>query len=144
MQISKDSWHFKLNKVMNTKFESNVIAEKVYTTCSYIRATAFSIMKSVFMLFVALFMAGFMLTMLSGMIVMPMAVAMGIKDVPEPIVILGFVGWAFLILIALGHIGSAIGRWSDRRAEAREEKASLLNQALKDRKDGICTIVTFK
>lgn len=144
MQISKDSWHFKLNKTVNTEFESNVIEGKVYTTCSYIRTTAFSILKSAFMLFVALFMAGFALTMLSGMVVMPLALAMGNKDVPDPIMILGFVGWAFIILISLGHIGSAIGRWNDRRAEAREEKASLLNQALKDRKDGICTIVTFK
>ena len=144
MEISKDSWHYKLNKSMSRKFEGNVLSGHMYTTCTYIRTTALSILSSIFFIFVMLFLSGFVLTVLSGMIVMPLALSMGLKGIPEVVMILGVAGWLMAILTTIGHIGSATGKWISRKNEEREEKAGLINQALKDRKDGICTIVTFK
>lgn len=151
MQISKDSWHYKLNMAMRTSFEGDVYRGKTFTTCSYIRQTIFSMILALLFMVAGVGIAIFAMAVITGMLGVPVALAF--KMTFESAVILHVLGIGLLAWIIAGIGGLAygliyainwIGEWNTKRGHEREYKASLVKQALQDRKDGICTIVTFK
>lgn len=151
MEISKKSWHYKLNKSMLQSFEADVWKGKVFTTCSYIWLTLFSLILAALFIVVGVAVALFAMTMILGMIGVPIAVIMGLKF--ESAIILhalgvGTIGWVVAIIMGftfgLVSLTNWVGKTNTKWKHEKEYKASLMKQAIQDRKDGICTIVTFK
>lgn len=144
MQISKDSWHFKLNSKFDEDFENN----KVYTTCSYIWLTIASIMCSFAIAGGCVAILSFLCVAIFGMISVPIIFysGMAIEGFWNITVGFGVGGWIFLGAILAAKL---VSKMCDKTSKAikersRKKQRSLAAQALKDKKDGICTIVTFK
>lgn len=151
MQISKDSWHYKLNMAMRTSFECDVYTGKTFTTCSYIRQTVFSMILALLFLVVGVGIAIFAMAVITGMLGVPVALAFNMKvesAIIASILGVGLIAWASVgvggLTYGLIHAIDCIDEWNTTRVHNREYEDSLVKQAMKDRKEGICTIVTFK
>lgn len=157
MIISRTSWHYRfLMKFGNVDHRLDLkTGKKPYTTCSYIRAVLCA-MFSVFAFGVSAIAAiGFVSVMLYGMIrIAALTITNGMLP-PEPsiAIMIGFVGWllaftatvivlANLLIKGIAAIGRKIAKSNSKRKNAKQP--SLFKAALQDRKDGICTIVTFE
>lgn len=143
MKISKDSWHFKLNSKFDKGFEN----EKVYTTCSYIRLTIVSLLCSFLIAGGCVALLIFLGIVLVGMLSTPMIfyTGMPIEGFWNITVGFGVGGWIFTGAILASKAVTLVCNKTSKalRERAKEKQRSLASQALKDRKDGICTIVAF-
>lgn len=143
MQISKDSWHYRLNDYAQANFAFRARTE-LFTTCSYIRTTIFS-------LILRLIVCGWIGALsFIGLIFLASAVYFTVgllgyypidKDLATPGAILMIMTAFFCIIATLTVI---VDYLSPRLKAYKERKQSLLRQALQDKKDGICTIVEFE
>lgn len=144
MIISKNSWHYKLNKGMSHKVYTDT-----FTTCSYIRHTIWNMLCALLCVVVLAIIFGTLgavgvaigVFLVNGFIALP--VTPFVTFMIEP-------GMIFFSLVSIWAVcaisGDMIMEWAKtpRKKEQEQQKDSLLLKALQDRKDGICTLVEFK
>lgn len=160
MNISRTSWHYRfMMKFANHETRYNLKnGSKPFTTCTYIREFVFaavSLAAKVVWFFAA---AAFALFLLYSMLHVGYLYffAGGLPEVPTVTAVLGLIGvfaagfglTLFLALVLVGVIQrlwerSSHERRVKKRAKLAKKEASLMSQAMKDRKDGICTLVKF-
>lgn len=139
MKVSKSSWHYRFNDYFQSNFSYRA-SRSTFTTCTYIRTTIrtfFQALATVLFLGATLCMLG---VIFGSAIYWPVAVIFGLTlakfTVPFAII-------TYAAVIAVGA-GILYDKKLKPKLEARrEQKLSLLRQAVIDRKEGICTIVRF-
>lgn len=139
MQISKSSWHYRFNAWMQESFSSRSRNE-IFTTCSYIRTTIFSMIVGVLKLLYLVVGAAFVILTAVGVIYLPFLVFGEVGKV-EPLIVSGIVGWGFLLLLATLYTVDKLTPWCEAR---KERRIALLKQAMLDKKAGICTIIEYQ
>lgn len=142
MKISKASWHYRFTETYGVSGFKRRCADGRHTTCSYIRAVIYAALRAgvAWTSFAAF--AGILLFVVVSMVSMPVVVAAGAVIIPKTI--LDFM----LAACVLGWIATAIGLAlrlvfyiTERLNERSERRQSLIAQAYKDKKDGVCTLV---
>lgn len=141
MKISKMSWHYKLNEnTQGYSFVDRVCGRKL-TTCSYIRTTLRSMLQLLAVIVgVSVFGSIAIAFVLNGLYV-PLAIFF---DFPldKGQLIPAFMSWLMLCaLLVMALFEHFKGRLRAKLSARREKQLSLLEQRIKDGKDGICTIV---
>lgn len=142
MKISKSSWHYRFTDAYGVFDFDRRCAEGRHTTCSYIRAVFYAMLRA-FVAFSALTVtAAFFLFFAVSMVVMPFVIAAGVVIVAKTLLdfmlaacILGWIVAAGFLLIFL------LSCLIDKIADHKERRQSLLAQAYKDKKDGVCTLI---
>lgn len=161
MIISRKDWHYRfMIKYGSDELKYNLMkGSKTYTTCTYIRALLGVMLSVMAFLIGVAFVICFVLYMLVGMGWFAYLFATATIPVePTLLSVAGLVGW--IISIFSGAVwlvvkGCALftdflcRKSSERRTKKwlkKQEgaKESVFKKALKDRKDGICTIVKFE
>lgn len=145
MKISKQSWHYKLgNSNGSYAFQARCL-DNAHTTCTYIRGVANAMFRTTATVVFLLAVLAFAVLVLTSMITVPVAIAMGIPLLNNSL--LGamlapcVVGWVAVVIGLLGYLLA----WLTDKLEARHKaKVSLLKQAALDKKEGICTLVRFE
>ena len=159
MNISRKSWHYRfMMKFGGDSLNLDLISgRKQFTTCTYIRALL-GTMFSVFafccgVLFVALAAIATLGAM--GYTAFIAFTTGGLPPQPTLTLVLGFVGWmiavmcsgVWLVVNGLNLLLKFISKKHAQRQRAKrlkkQEEPSVFAKALKDRKDGICTLVKF-
>lgn len=140
MKISKDSWHYRFNDYIQSDFGYRAERE-VFTTCTYIRTTIRTMFEAAFKLSLILFFVTLGALVVGSAIYLPIAklFALPLLGFVEP-----FAGVTYAVITAL-LLGTGYEKFLKPALERRrEQKISLLRQAMKDKKEGICTIVEFE
>lgn len=145
MKISKQSWHYKLgNSNGSYAFQARCITG-AHTTCSYIRGVMnamFRLTAAITFLVVALALAAFVL---ASAVTVPIAIALGVPILKGTalgaMVVPCVIGWASGVIGLLGYLFAFI---SDKLEARHKVKVGLLKQARLDKKEGICTLVSFE
>lgn len=158
MNISRKAWHYRfMAKFGSDNLKYQLRNEtKTYTTCTYIRAllaTMFSL--GVFctsVLAVVLVAIGLVVCM--GFMAFTLVTAGALPPEPTVALVIGFIGWMFVVVlggmlilyILTGWVSDLISKKAAdhrRKARLKKQEPGVFKAALKDRKDGICTIVKF-
>lgn len=138
MQISKNSWHYRFNAWMQESFVSRSKHE-IFTTCSYIRTTIFSMIVG-FLKGVALTAASIIaLGVLVGTAYLPFYLV-GLCPAIEILKGLGGIGWGLIALVLICLLVNYLSPYFRAR---KARKIALLQQAMLDKKAGICTIIEY-
>lgn len=141
MNISKKSWHYKLIERFGTRSANNKFDYGCHTTCTYIRALAWSIIAAIWFCTIMLLLLGFVIGCIVSMIAVPIQFMMGVvfeKGTWSAFAyIFGSLGWCVALIISALFIINII----TRNLPSDEQKASLIKQAYADKVDGICTLV---
>lgn len=159
MIISRQSWHYRFmmnygSDNLNFNLKSG---HKPFTTCTYIRALLGVMFNMTVFIACFTFVLGMALFGLFSMGSFAVMVATStVPEKPTLTAVVGLVSWIVVIL--------TVGIWlivkvlvfltdlfekkaSERRTKKwmkKQEEKSVFKKAMEDRKDGICTIVTFK
>lgn len=139
MKVSKSSWHYRFNDYFQSSFSVRARNE-TFTTCTYIRTTIRTFFQA---LSVVVFLGAILaiLGMVFGSaIYWPVAVIFGLTLAKFT------VPFALITYAAVIVVGSTIlydKKLKPKLEARREQKLSLLRQAVIDRKEGVCTIVRF-
>lgn len=139
MQISKSSWHYRFNDWMQDSFKWRTNKE-IFTTCSYIRTTIFSLIVGLFKLFAIALAVGVGGWLLVGVAYLPFF-AFGSVGELEPLVVGGVLGWGIIGVVLSCIVADKLTPFWQAR---KERKIALLKQAMLDNKAGICTIIEYK
>lgn len=141
MKISKKSWHYRLNNNIQGYSFVDRIASRRFTTCTYIRTTIRSMFQTLFAVSLMTALAVVAAAMLINAVWIPLAIWLDLpyihKLIPAAVVF-------WLIVVAIGAIylfSTVEKRLKAKLSERHEKKLSLLEQRIKDGKEGICTIV---
>lgn len=141
MKIAKTSWHYRFNSfVQGYSFTDRVQARQM-TTCSYIRTTMRSFFQKLleYLFYTALCVAA--LIYIGNMLYTPIAIFCGFP-VAGGNIAMAVTGWAamafFLLAALIDHYKGAIRA---KLSERKQKQLNILEQRIKDGKDGICTIV---
>lgn len=145
MKISKNSWHYKLGEVHGTHtFHARCLTGS-HTTCTYIRGVANAMFRVAAAIALILFALIGCVCFVSAMVAVPTALAMGVPFVKGGLLSLAVapcvVGWMAVVIFLLAQLMAFIAR---RLLERHDSKVSLLKQARIDKKEGICTLVSFE
>ncbi len=140
MKVSKSSWHYRLNDYFQSNFAHRA-ERSTFTTCTYIRTTIRTFLQAL----VVILLSGFALSMLAlifgSAIYLPIAAIFGFAildfTVPFAVVVYGAIVSVSIVLLYEKKL-------KPKLEARREQKMSLLRQAVLDRKEGICTIVRFE
>lgn len=156
MNISRQSWHYKfLMKFGDSDLKFDLRrGDKKFTTCTYIRSVLMTAIRiSAFVLWLALVVVAAVGLAACTAYTAFTFLSMGftLPAVPTVPLLVGFVGclvvFAVTMFVLIKLLLNLIFCWIDKlRAKSRIKKVkreSLMKQALKDKKDGICTLVTF-
>ncbi|MDX9668677.1 hypothetical protein [Pseudomonas sp. P8_250] len=141
MQISKSSWHYRLNeKAQGYSFVDRVRSRR-FTTCTYIRTTIRSTLLAAF--FIAALATIFLVA--SGLVVnalfTPIAILLGMPFI-KLLVVPALITWSAVCLAAVAYLFSHFSKIiRAKMSERYDKKLTLLEQRIKDGKEGICTIV---
>lgn len=141
MQISSKAWHYRLNMSVQGGSFYEKIRNRQLTTCTYIRTTVRSVLQGASFAVFLTFLFGMALFMALNAVWVPLALVFGwplvqAQAIPAACVwILIGVG---VLLTLLGIIGKFVRAKLDDR---HERKLTILEQRIKDGKEGICTIV---
>ena len=160
MNISRTSWHYRfMMKFANYETRYSLKnGNKPYTTCTYIREFIFAAVSMAAQVVWFSAAVAFALFLLYSMFHVGYLYffAGGLPAVPTVPAVLGLIGifaagfgLALFLVLLLVNLAQAV--WERKSYERRVKKrdklakkeASLLGQAMKDRKDGICTLVKF-
>lgn len=145
MKISKQSWHYKLGNEHGTYAFQERCQDNAHTTCTYIRGVMNAMFSLTVVLTFLLVLLVFGIVVLSSMVAIPVAIAMGIPVLKGTL--LGamvapcVLGWVVTALGLFGYVASFI---IDKLESRHAAKVSLLKQARIDKKEGICTLVSFE
>lgn len=142
MKISKSSWHYRFTEAYGVSDFERRCAEGRHTTCSYIRAVFYATLRA-FVAFSALaVVAAFFLFFAVSMVVMPFVIAAGVVIVAKTLLdfmlaacVLGWIIASGILIIRL------ICLLADKVSDHKERRQSLIAQAYKDKKDGVCTLI---
>lgn len=141
MQISTTAWHYRLNtNVQSYSFDDRIRARR-FTTCTYIRTTIRSMFQLLFTIAVIVALGVAAIGLVLNAVWVPLAIWLDLpfdKNQLPPAAIF------WVVLTGLGIINLVIAISKPLRAklsERHEKKLSLLEQRIKDGKEGICTIV---
>lgn len=141
MQISKSSWHYRFNSQLQGSSFRDRATKRKFTTCSYIRTTLRSALQSVcyaLLIAIAFLVVGFTL---SCAVYVPIAAVFGYSILKSTLLPCA-VGWAWIMFGVFALISNKYGRSIRSKLSAHQErKLSILEQRIKDGKEGICTIV---
>lgn len=146
MKISKTSWHYQLNRNTNEHFEYWFDRGR-YTTCSYVRRTAASVLVTLFKGTVILAGILTLIAVLYSMVAYPISHYLG-HATNQVVEALAVVGWIFAVIAALFVIVYTTQRWVEKRAsksrpfERRKKERSVFVQAVIDKHNKFCTLVT--
>lgn len=137
MKISKQAWHYRLNSsVQGWQFEDRAQGRKL-TTCTYIRTTLRSVLQRIFEAFWIFLAVVVIITGLCCALYLPVAAVFGLA-IPAGVKVAGTIIWSASgtagIIILLQLLGQ-------RLLKREESKLSILEQRIKDGREGICTIV---
>jgi len=142
MKISKASWHYRFTDTYGVSGFARRCQDGRHTTCSYIRAVIYAALRAGVAWTCFSAFAAFFLFFAVSMVSMPVVIAAGVVIVPKTILdfmlaacILGWIVTAGVLAIRL------IVYILERLGERSERRQSLLAQAYKDKKDGVCTLV---
>lgn len=142
MKISKNSWHYRFNKHVQSGFDWRV-ATTVMTTCSYVRTTIFSFLAEIVKLLLIAIAVFSGLALLGCMTVAPVLHFLGFF-VGDALAV-GVGAWlSTLGFIVITTVCVLIEKGGDKYRIYRNKRQSLLRQTLQDKRDGICTIVEFE
>lgn len=158
MNISRQSWHYRfMKKHGSSELKYDFMnGRRTFTTCTYIQALI-GVMFSVLVFICAvLFVGSFAIGTTVSMVYTAFVFFDGGLP-PEPTIPLlaGFIGWMFTIMLGSLALIYAFIQWAqsaiskkssairNKKRLKKKEEPSVFAKALKDRKDGICTIVTF-
>lgn len=139
MKVSKSSWHYRFNDYFQNNFSYRA-SRSTFTTCTYIRTTIRTFLQASVTI---LFLGGLLCILgvvLGSAIYWPVAVIFGLTLAKFT------VPFAIITYAAVIAVGAAIlydKKLKPKLEARREQKLSLLRQAVIDRKEGICTIVRF-
>jgi hypothetical protein len=141
MQISKNSWHYRLNeKAQSYSFEDRV-RNRRFTTCTYIRTTIRSMFQVAFMVAVLLALTVAVVGIILNALWTPLAIWLGLPLI-KSFITLAVVTWFGVCLAGAAYIFSHFSKIvRTKMSERYDKKLSLLEQRIKDGKEGICTIV---
>lgn len=141
MKISKDSWHYRVNdKIQGYSFRDRARGRK-FTTCTYIRTTMRSLLQGLLYAILLVLLAVAAGTMIGMMLYVPLAAVTG-WGVSHHMIIPCVVGWGWLFILGIAWVCSKVGPMiRERLSDRYERKLSILEQRVKDGKEGICTIV---
>lgn len=139
MQISKSSWHYRFNAWMQESFRSRSRNE-IFTTCSYIRTTLFSLIVGVFKLFWVVLAAIFAVVVVAGIVYLPLLIFGSVGEV-KPLIVGGIIGWGGLLVAGVVLLADKLTPFWQAR---KERKIAALKQAMLANKAGICTIIEYK
>lgn len=141
MKISKDSWHYRLNDIIQGYSFRDRARNRKFTTCTYIRTTVRSLIQGLLyaVLLVALALgAG---ALIGLMLYVPLAAVSGWVIHPG-FIVPAVVGWGWAAIFGIVWVFGKIGPYiRERLSDRYERKLSILEQRVKDGKEGICTIV---
>lgn len=141
MKIAKKSWHYKLNEgLQGYSFEDRLRHRKL-TTCTYIRTTIRSVLQLLAIIVGLLFIGSVALSFILNGLYVPMAIFFDLplnKAQLVPAIMSWLIATGALVLLLLDHFK---GRMRKVLSARREKQLSLLEQRIKDGKEGICTIV---
>lgn len=140
MNVSKSSWHYRFNDYFQSNFGSRV-DHSTFTTCSYIRTTVRTAFQAAFVIAATLLILVAIGTVLGSGIYLPIALAFGL---PMATFVGGFALITYVALITVSCAWVYESKLKPVLEARREQKLSLLRQAVLDRKEGICTIVRFE
>lgn len=141
MQISNKAWHYRLNMSVQGGVFYDKIRNRQLTTCTYIRTTVRSLFQGASFAIFLTFLFGMALAMALNAVWVPLAFLFGWPMVAAQVIPAGclwFLIGAGFVLMLLGAIGKRIRAKLDDR---HERKLTILEQRIKDGKEGICTIV---
>lgn len=141
MQISKNSWHYRFNsQIQGYSFRDRAAGRK-FTTCTYIRTTLRSLSQGIAYTVLGALFAGLVLLYLYCMVQVPVAWLFGF-EIMKGALVPCFIGWAGVAMFSLWALVLYIHDLVRPGLNARHErKLSLLEQRIKDGREGICTIV---
>ncbi|MNC48139.1 hypothetical protein D3C75_972370 [compost metagenome] len=141
MKISTESWHYRLNKSAQGYSFVDRLKERRLTTCSYIRTTIRSIIQKLFVAFLIVVACGAGGIFTLNAFYAPLAMVFGWPVSPGNIVI-AVVAWVWIVIIG---VGVTLKYFEDdiraKLSARRTKQLNLIEQRIKDGKDGICTIV---
>lgn len=142
MKISKASWHYRFTDSYGVDGFARRCEDGRHTTCSYIRAVIYAALRAgvAWTCFAAV--AAFLLFFAVSMVSMPVVIAAGVVIVPKTILDLMLAACILGWIIAAGLLAIRLIIYIIERLDERSERRqSLLAQAYKDKKDGVCTLV---
>lgn len=137
MKISKQAWHYRLNSsVQGWQFEDRVQGRRL-TTCTYIRTTLRSILQRIFEAFWILLAVVLAVIALCCALYLPVAALFGLV-LPAAVKVIGTIIWSASGTAAVIILLQLLGQ---RLLKREASKLSILEQRIKDGREGICTIV---
>lgn len=141
MQISKNSWHYRLNNnLQGYSFVDRIYARR-FTTCTYIRTTIRSMFQLLFTIAVIVTMAVGALSLIINAAWVPLAVWLDLpflKEMIVPALAVWFISTGMGVIYLLSEVSKRV---RTKLSERHEKKLNLLEQRIKDGKEGICSIV---
>lgn len=145
MNISKNSWHYKLGNSNGSYAFQERCRINAHTTCTYIRGVLHAMFRTVAAVCLIAILVFFVAVVLTSMITVPVAIALGFTILNTSL--LGammapcLIGW---IAVVIGLMGYLLAFVTDKLEARHKAKVSLLKQAALDKKEGICTLVRFE
>lgn len=144
MKISKNSWHYRMNRWNDDDFVAKFKAGR-YTTCSYVRVTIGTILALFVKIAALLAIASLIGFVVGSMFVVPTLVYMGIAPY-ELAGIMCVAGWIMTICFLVYALIDQIQMWLKHRAESAEDRPkkepNVFVQAIIDKHNKFCTLVT--
>lgn len=141
MQVSKKSWHYRFNSQLQGSSFRDRVGSRKYTTCTYIRTTLRSIAQAGLYTFLGLLALSIVLIIFANMIYVPLAAIVG-WDFAKGMVGVCIVGWFWATVLVCSLAWNTHKARIKKLLGAREARnLTLLEQRIKDGKEGICTIV---
>lgn len=141
MQISKNAWHYNLNSsIQGWPFIDRAHGRK-FTTCTYIRTTIRSVLQVVasgvgIISFILLALGLFL-----NAAWFPLALLLDLPYIKELAPMAGAVWVIGIVGLLVQLVSWLMENFGAKLSERQERKLNLLEQRIKDGKEGICTIV---
>lgn len=141
MKIAKQSWHYRLNdSIQGYSFVDRLRGRKM-TTCSYIRTTIRSMLQLIAAVIGLAFLGGIVLAFTLNALYVPLAIFF---DLPlhKTQLLPAFMGMLMTVAaLVITLLECFKGKLRKALSVRQEKQLSLLEQRIKDGKEGICTIV---
>lgn len=140
MKVSKSSWHYRFNDYFQSNFAYRA-ERSTFTTCTYIRTTIRTFFQATAATAFVSMLILMLILILGSAVYWPVAAIFGLPlakfTVPFAVGTYCAIGAASIVLLYEKKL-------KPKLEARREQKLSLLRQAVLDRKEGICTIVRFE